>query len=56
MTDSNPEGVTVSLGISQFEPEYQVNDLLRKADEALYASKEKGRNRTEIFPPAGGCP
>ncbi len=38
--------VTFSAGVAQWEPQIQGTDaLVRKADEALYASKQQGRNR-----------
>ena len=45
--------VTVSLGISAFDPESSrkyptANDLLRRADAALYQAKEFGRDRAVI--------
>lgn len=36
--------VTCSLGVSQFEASDDVAQLIRRADEALYASKKAGRN------------
>lgn len=36
--------VTCSLGLSQFESSDDVSQLIRRADEALYASKNAGRN------------
>ena len=51
-TDVLPEGVTVSIGLTRFEREDGVNDFLKKADEALYSAKQKGRNRTEVYRPA----
>jgi diguanylate cyclase len=36
--------VTCSIGISQFETSDDIGRLIRRADEALYASKKAGRN------------
>jgi diguanylate cyclase (GGDEF)-like protein/PAS domain S-box-containing protein len=54
---STPKGdvaVTVSIGISEIilKPQDEsVEDVIRRADEAMYASKRAGRNRTVIFDP-----
>lgn len=37
--------ITVSMGIATFIPTDSETTLLQKADQALYASKEQGRNR-----------
>ncbi|HNW34976.1 MAG TPA: diguanylate cyclase [Candidatus Ozemobacteraceae bacterium] len=46
--------VTVSLGIASF-PEHGTEkmDLIKRADEAMYWSKEAGRNRVSIWSPTG---
>lgn len=43
--------VTVSIGLTSIVPQQNspVEVLISQADQALYAAKEKGRNRTEIF-------
>lgn len=43
--------VTTSIGVAVY-PEHgtTVNDVLRAADEALYAAKQAGRNRVEVAP------
>ena len=40
--------VTISIGIAQFDSSDLPNDLLQRADQALYLAKERGRNRVEI--------
>ena len=39
--------ITVSIGIAQFRGNESPNDLLQRADEALYLAKDRGRNRVE---------
>jgi hypothetical protein len=41
--------VTASFGVTEIEPGDSVESVLRRADKALYASKEKGRNCTTFL-------
>lgn len=48
--------VTISIGISFFRPEDTFETLVRRADNALYRAKEKGRNRVEQEGPEDVAP
>ncbi|GAC1627906.1 MAG: hypothetical protein NVS4B5_19250 [Vulcanimicrobiaceae bacterium] len=39
--------ITASFGVTQFVPHEDTNALLKRADDALYHAKERGRNRIE---------
>ena len=45
-SDGKELAVTASVGVAQFMPNEQPTIMLRRADQALYASKEAGRNCT----------
>jgi diguanylate cyclase (GGDEF)-like protein/PAS domain S-box-containing protein len=40
---------TISLGISNYEKDDDINSLFKKADDALYCAKDEGRNKTVIY-------
>ena len=40
--------LSVSVGVAQATPHCDFDQLLRRADKALYAAKEKGRDRVEV--------
>jgi diguanylate cyclase (GGDEF)-like protein/PAS domain S-box-containing protein len=41
--------ITVSLGVAALEPDDTIDNLLDHADQAMYQSKQHGRNRIEVF-------
>ena len=41
-------GVTVSIGLATYAGEPNIEDLLQRADKALYAAKREGRNRLRM--------
>lgn len=42
--------VTISLGVTSYHPGELASEFIARADQALYASKEQGRNRVTIAP------
>ena len=48
--DDRDYGVTVSVGIATtIDPQTRAEDLLRRADLAMYRAKDNGRNRVEYY-------
>lgn len=43
-------GITVSIGLAEFQPGISRDALVDAADQALYRAKENGRNRVECAP------
>jgi diguanylate cyclase (GGDEF)-like protein/PAS domain S-box-containing protein len=43
---TNEFNITASFGVAQLEPTDEADDVLQRADKALYVSKHQGRNRT----------
>ncbi|MDY6822470.1 MAG: GGDEF domain-containing protein [Thermodesulfobacteriota bacterium] len=39
--------VTVSIGVAAYQPEESIDDIILRADEALYRAKANGKNRIE---------
>jgi diguanylate cyclase (GGDEF)-like protein len=45
-------GVTVSIGLTEYQRQESVDELLTRADNALYLAKQYGRDRVELELPA----
>ncbi len=41
-------GVTVSMGVAEYNGEGELKNLIERADRALYRAKDAGRNRVEV--------
>ena len=41
--------IAISIGIAEAKNSDRINDLINKADKALYVSKNSGRNKTNIY-------
>jgi diguanylate cyclase (GGDEF)-like protein len=39
--------ITISCGLTEFEPEDTIDSLIKRADDAMYRAKRKGRDRVE---------
>lgn len=48
-SNANIEGITISIGISHRKKNEKLEDLIARADKALYTSKKEGRNRITIL-------
>ena len=52
LADGTTVQVTISVGIAQLEEGVMAGEMVRRADEVLYASKQAGRNRVTCW---GDC-
>lgn len=50
---ATPEGITITAGVATWGPAESDEDLVPRADAALYLAKEGGRDRTVVAPARG---
>jgi diguanylate cyclase (GGDEF)-like protein len=51
--DMTAASVTISCGVAELmSPDDTLDEIVRRADQALYTAKRQGRNRTVLFQPA----
>ncbi|MCF8096101.1 MAG: diguanylate cyclase, partial [Desulfobacteraceae bacterium] len=43
--------ITLSVGVTQYKAGESITEFVKRADRAMYMSKEKGRNRISLLPP-----
>lgn len=56
LPDASPEIVTISLGLATYPRDaHSADAVLAAADEALYLSKNRGRNQVNVFTPASSA-
>ncbi|MCU0736485.1 MAG: diguanylate cyclase [Methylotetracoccus sp.] len=48
---SRPVSKTISIGVTQYGPVESTTDFVRRADQAMYLSKQSGRNCVSVLPP-----
>ncbi len=46
-----PVSKTISIGVTEYAPMEDMTTFIRRADEAMYISKQNGRNRVSVLAP-----
>jgi len=54
--DGAPFGITISIGVAQWQPQESADQLAQRADKALYAAKHGGRDRVMADVPGQSRP
>ncbi len=49
--DGEPATITLSVGVTEYNPGEELTEFVKRADDAMYLSKEKGRNTISILNP-----
>jgi two-component system, cell cycle response regulator len=48
---ANPQKITVSIGVSEYQPEETMTDFVKRTDQAMYLAKESGRDHVSSLMP-----
>lgn len=48
-TAGEPVSITISVGVTEYTPEEDISTLIQRADQAMYQSKQSGRNKVSIL-------
>ena len=48
-TPEQPAKITISIGVTQYFPKEELSAFIRRADQAMYFSKQNGRNRVTVL-------
>jgi len=48
-TPDQPAKITISIGVTQYFPKEELSAFIRRADQAMYFSKQNGRNRVTVL-------
>jgi two-component system, cell cycle response regulator len=49
--DGEPTTITVSMGVTEYQLEEKITDFVKRADKAMFISKQKGRDRITVLYP-----
>jgi diguanylate cyclase (GGDEF)-like protein len=41
--------VTISIGVTEYQPKEELSTFIQRADEAMYRSKRSGRNKVSML-------
>jgi len=46
---AEPVTITISIGVTQYSPKEELSTFIHRADQAMYLSKQNGRNRVSVL-------
>jgi two-component system cell cycle response regulator len=51
--NANLGGITVSIGLAEYDSDVDIEDFVKSADNAMYTAKSQGGNRMHLYSPPG---